>query len=97
MEGRLLRHPERAGSLMGAEWVVDSVSRGGQHKVVALWRYDKGSANGAPFVYSPNVKKHTSNPKISCCGEPVSNMTGIHTSASFRMHSKTSNSKCTER
>ena len=23
VEGRLLRHPERAGSLMGAEWVVE--------------------------------------------------------------------------
>ena len=33
------------------EWVVDTVSRAGEHKVVALWRYDKGEANGAPFVY----------------------------------------------
>jgi hypothetical protein len=30
---------------------VDLVSRDGQHKVVAFWRYDKGPANGAPFVY----------------------------------------------
>ena len=30
---------------------MDTVSRDGQHKVVALWLYDKGSANGAPFVY----------------------------------------------
>jgi glutathione synthase/RimK-type ligase-like ATP-grasp enzyme len=37
--------------LDGEEWVVDTVSRGGEHKVVALWRYDKGRANGAPFVY----------------------------------------------
>lgn len=41
-------HDTTAGS---AEWVVDTVSRGGEHKVVALWRYDKGAANGAPFVY----------------------------------------------
>ena len=32
-------------------YVVDSVSRAGEHKVVALWRYDKGDVNGAPFVY----------------------------------------------
>ena len=37
--------------LHGDEWVVDSVSRDGEHKAVALWRYDKREANGAPFVY----------------------------------------------
>jgi len=37
--------------LDGDEWIVDVVSRDGVHKVVALWRYDKGAANGAPFVY----------------------------------------------
>lgn len=37
--------------LGGDEWAVDLVSREGEHKVVALWRYDKGEANGAPFVY----------------------------------------------
>ena len=37
--------------LQGDEWVVDTVSRDGEHKVLALWRYDKGEANGAPFVY----------------------------------------------
>ena len=37
--------------LVGEEWIVDTVSRNGQHKIVALWRYDKGEANGAPFVY----------------------------------------------
>ena len=37
--------------LDGDEWIVDTVSRGGEHKVVALWRYDKGAANNAPFVY----------------------------------------------
>lgn len=36
--------------LRGDEWVVDTVSRGGQHKAVAVWRYSKGAANGAPFV-----------------------------------------------
>ena len=37
--------------LEGDEWIVDTVSRDGEHKIVALWRYDKGEANGAPFVY----------------------------------------------
>ena len=35
----------------GDEWVVDTVSANGEHKALALWRYDKGRANGAPFVY----------------------------------------------
>ncbi len=32
--------------LQGEEWVVDTMSRDGEHKVMALWRYDKGEANG---------------------------------------------------
>ena len=38
--------------LEGDEWVVDTVSRDGTHAVVALWRYEKEAANGAPFVYT---------------------------------------------
>lgn len=37
--------------LDGTEYVVDTVSRNGVHKVVALWEYDKRAVNGAPFVY----------------------------------------------
>lgn len=37
--------------LVGTEFAVDTVSRDGEHKVVALWRYDKRQVNGAPFVY----------------------------------------------
>jgi len=37
--------------LDGEEWIVDTASRDGAHKAVALWKYDKGGANGAPFVY----------------------------------------------
>ncbi|CAN0350744.1 unnamed protein product [Pylaiella littoralis] len=37
--------------LAGTEYVVDTVSRDGEHKAVAIWRYDKRPANGAPFVY----------------------------------------------
>ena len=38
--------------LEGDEWIVDTVSIDGEHRVVAVWRYDKGMANGAPFVYN---------------------------------------------
>jgi len=37
--------------LQGTEYVVDTVSRNGVHKVVAVWEYDKREANGAAFVY----------------------------------------------
>ncbi|CAI5705883.1 hypothetical protein KXD40_009532 [Peronospora effusa] len=37
--------------LDGIEYVVDTVSRNGVTKVVALWEYDKRAVNDAPFVY----------------------------------------------
>jgi biotin carboxylase len=37
--------------LQGVEYVVDSVSYEGTHKVVAFWRYDKRRVNGTPFAY----------------------------------------------
>jgi hypothetical protein len=49
----LLGHPNALGAtnaavvvqefVSGAEYIVDTVSRAGKHKVVALWRYDKRS------------------------------------------------------
>ena len=36
--------------LEGIEYVVDMVSREGEHKCVAIWEYDRRSANGAGFV-----------------------------------------------
>jgi len=36
---------------VGTEYAVDIVSKNGEHKVAALWRYDKRPANGAPFCY----------------------------------------------
>jgi ATP-grasp domain len=36
---------------VGQEYAIDMVSRNGQHKVAAIWKYDKRPANGAPFVY----------------------------------------------
>jgi len=35
----------------GTEYAVDTVARDGQIKVIAIWKYTKFSANGAPFVY----------------------------------------------
>lgn len=35
----------------GEEYAVDTVTCDGETKVVALWRYSKFPANGAPFVY----------------------------------------------
>jgi len=37
--------------LNGSEYVVDHVSRDGEHKTTMVWVYDKGTCNGAPFVY----------------------------------------------
>lgn len=37
--------------LQGQEWAVDTVSSDGETKVLAVWRYDKRQANGAPCVY----------------------------------------------
>jgi len=36
---------------IGTEYAVDIVSKAGEHKVAALWKYDKRPVNGAPFVY----------------------------------------------
>ena len=37
--------------LDGTEYVVDSVSRDGVHRIISIWEYDKRSVNGANFVY----------------------------------------------
>ena len=37
--------------IQGEEWIVDTVSAAGKHKVLTLWRYDKGEENGVPFMY----------------------------------------------
>ena len=41
--------------LKGDEYVVDGVSRDGEHKVIALWRYDRRPTNGAGFVLHGQV------------------------------------------
>ena len=35
----------------GQEYAIDTVSRDGELKIVAIWKYEKRPANGAPFVY----------------------------------------------
>jgi len=35
----------------GTEYAVDVMSRDGDHKIAAIWRYDKRPANGASFCY----------------------------------------------
>ena len=37
--------------LVGKEYVIDKVSRDGEHKLVAIWEYDKRFINNANFVY----------------------------------------------
>jgi glutathione synthase/RimK-type ligase-like ATP-grasp enzyme len=37
--------------LTGEEYAVDTVSRDGEVKITAIWKYHKRPANGAPFVY----------------------------------------------
>jgi D-alanine-D-alanine ligase-like ATP-grasp enzyme len=49
--------------LEGEEFVVDTVSRAGEHKCLALWRYDKGPANGAPFVYFADELRGCAGPR----------------------------------
>ena len=36
--------------LEGTEYVIDSVSRDGDHKIIAIWEYDRRPVNGANFV-----------------------------------------------
>jgi biotin carboxylase len=37
--------------ITGQEYAVDTVTKDGHTKVVALWKYSKVPVNGAPFVY----------------------------------------------
>ena len=51
---------------VGQEFAIDIVSKNGEHKVAAIWKYDKRPANGAPFVYySTNVYDGELSPIIS--------------------------------
>lgn len=45
---------------IGTEYAVDIVSKAGEHKVAALWKYDKRPVNDAPFVYHGTMLANTS-------------------------------------
>lgn len=50
--------------LEGVEYVVDIVSREGQHKVVAVWEYDRRPVNGAGFVCFGQTVLTTDHPRV---------------------------------
>lgn len=49
--------------LEGKEYVVDTVSRNGVHKVVTIWEYDKRQCNGADFIYFGLRLKSATDPR----------------------------------
>lgn len=51
--------------LRGKEYVVDSVSRDGVHKVCMVWVYDKRPANGSAFVYFGCVPVDMNSPEAN--------------------------------
>jgi len=48
--------------LAGQEYVVDHVSRDGEHKTVMVWVYDKRPTNGGEFVYYNMLPVESSDP-----------------------------------
>merc|ERR1712232_688777 len=48
--------------LAGQEYVVDHVSRDGEHKAVMVWVYDKRPTNGGEFVYYNMLPVESSDP-----------------------------------
>jgi hypothetical protein len=53
---------------IGTEYALDIISRNGEHKVAAVWRYDKRPANGRAFVYHATelVDTHTPDADAIC-------------------------------
>ena len=49
--------------LQGTEYVVDSCSLDGTHKVIALWEYDRRATNGAGFVLHGQRIMNTDEPR----------------------------------
>jgi len=68
----LMRSQKKAGAqdgavicqefLAGQEYVVDHVSRNGEHKTVMVWVYDKRPTNGGEFVYYNMLPVESSDP-----------------------------------
>jgi len=50
--------------LEGKEYVIDTVSVDGFHKVVTVWEYDKRPCNDSPFVYFGLRLKSADEPRI---------------------------------
>eukprot|EP00604_Paraphysomonas_vestita_P002484 CAMPEP_0174818284 /NCGR_PEP_ID=MMETSP1107-20130205/943_1 /TAXON_ID=36770 /ORGANISM="Paraphysomonas vestita, Strain GFlagA" /LENGTH=366 /DNA_ID=CAMNT_0016029931 /DNA_START=229 /DNA_END=1326 /DNA_ORIENTATION=+ len=51
--------------LEGQEYVIDMVSRDGEHKLVAIWEYDRRVSNGASFVcFGQRLMIMSDNPEI---------------------------------
>lgn len=51
--------------LLGPEYVVDSVTRDGLHKVVAIWAYDRRPTNGAGFVLHGQALLGSADPVVA--------------------------------
>lgn len=56
--------------LDGVEYVVDSVSRDGEHRICAIWEYDKRRANGTNFVYF-GMELRPATSKVCTCREDI--------------------------
>jgi len=70
--------------LQGSEYVVDTVSRAGHHKIAAIWKYDKRKHAGYNFVYYGQEAVDTSQPfctEMSKYMMKVLDAVGIHDSA----------------
>lgn len=52
----------------GTEYALDIISKNGEHKIAAVWRYDKRPANGRSFVYHATelVDTHTPDAEAIC-------------------------------
>jgi len=60
---------------VGTEYAVDFISKDGNHKMVALWKYDKRPKNGAPFVYhATELINATTSSRAKEIGEYVKNV-----------------------
>ena len=53
--------------LRGDEYVVDTVSRSGVHKCVAIWKYDKRMYNGSPARHTPRRSSPGESLVGPCC------------------------------
>lgn len=62
--------------LSGTEYIVDFVTRNGDHKCVAVWEYDKRPANGGSFVYFGQRPMSVDSPTARVLVDYVRNVLG---------------------